>query len=153
MNTILGIDPGLGKTGWGVVKNIKGKTKHIAHGIIKPKMKGTLSGRLSHLSINVAYLLKIYEPNIVIVEDAFFGVNPSSTLRLGMACGAILASVGEANIDLLQYSSRLVKQKVTGNGGSSKEEVQEFVLQQLKLEKIEVIDSSDALAIALSGIS
>ncbi len=145
---ILGIDAGLCKTGWGVISYTK-KLKCIEYGVIKPNVKLPLEQRLSLLWSNVMNIINTHSPDHVAVEQTFFGVNPSSGIRLGAAYGAIISTAGLMKIPVSSYAPRLVRKHVSENGAASKDEAAVSVHEMLNIDTISQRDITDALAVAL----
>jgi crossover junction endodeoxyribonuclease RuvC len=148
---ILGIDPGLIQTGFGLI-NIKNdnEIKLIDYGIIKPLLKDTLPKRLLTIFYDICEIIKIHKPQIFVIEDIFYGKNVKSAMRLGQARGAAMVAAASNEIPIYEYSARKVKQSMTGNGNAHKEQVQFMVKARLGMDIMpEPIDASDALAVAL----
>ena len=148
---ILGIDPGLIQTGFGLI-NIKNNNeiKLIDYGIIKPLLKDTLPKRLLTIFYDICEIIKIHKPQIFVIEDIFYGKNVKSAMRLGQARGAAMVAAASNEIPIYEYSARKVKQSMTGNGNAHKEQVQFMVKARLGMDIMpEPIDASDALAVAL----
>ena len=148
---ILGIDPGLIQTGFGLI-NIKNNNeiKLIDYGIIKPLLKDTLPKRLLTIFYDICEIIKIHKPQIFVIEDIFYGKNVKSAMRLGQARGAAMVAAASNEISIYEYSARKVKQSMTGNGNAHKEQVQFMVKARLGMDIMpEPLDASDALAVAL----
>jgi len=148
---ILGIDPGLIQTGFGLI-NIKNNNeiKLIDYGVIKPLLKDTLSKRLLTIFNDICEIIKIHKPQIFVIEDIFYGKNVKSAMRLGQARGAAMVAAAFNEVPIYEYSARKVKQSITGNGNAHKEQVQFMVKARLGMDIMpEPIDASDALAVAL----
>ena len=148
---ILGIDPGLVQTGFGII-SIKNNnvTKLIDYGIIKPSSNDTLSTRLLTIFNDMCEIIKIHNPQTFVIEDIFYGKNVKSAMRLGQARGAAMVAAASQGIPIYEYSARKVKQSITGNGNAHKEQVQFMVKVRLEMDHIpEPIDAADALAVAL----
>ena len=148
---ILGIDPGLIQTGFGLI-NIKNNNeiKLIDYGIIKPLLKDTLPKRLLTIFYDICEIIKIHKPQIFVIEDIFYGKNVKSAMRLGQARGAAMVAAASNEIPIYEYSARKVKQSMTGNGNAHKEQVQFMVKARLGMDIMpEPLDASDALAVAL----
>jgi crossover junction endodeoxyribonuclease RuvC len=146
---ILGVDPGSVVTGYGVVERLRGSIVHVAHGTIRPPAGAPLSERLARIQRDLRAAVIDYAPDRAVVERVFVSVNPRSALVLGQARGAILATLGEADIPVDELAAREVKQAVTGMGGADKAQVQAMVARLLALERVPAQDASDALAVAL----
>ena len=148
---ILGIDPGLIQTGFGLI-NIKNNNeiKLIDYGIIKPLLKDTLPKRLLTIFDDICEIIKIHKPQIFVIEDIFYGKNIKSALKLGQARGVAMVAAAAHNLPIHEYSARKVKQAITGNGNATKEQIQFMVKTILNLQSLpSPMDASDALAIAI----
>jgi len=147
---ILGIDPGLVQTGYGIITITDNNPQIIDFGVIKPVVSHNLSSRLLTIFEDVSEIISIYKPSIFSIEDVFYGKNAKSALRLGQARGAAMVAAASAQLSIHEYSARKIKQAVTGNGNAHKEQVQFMVKVCLNMKKIpEPVDASDALAAAL----
>ncbi len=147
---ILGVDPGLIQTGFGIISTKNDESKLIDYGIIKPSPKDTLANRLLTIFNDVCEIINDYNPQIFSIEDIFYGKNVKSAMRLGQARGASMVAAAFKQIPIYEYSARKVKQSITGNGNAHKEQVQFMVKVKLKMEHIpEPMDASDALAVAI----
>ncbi|MFQ6610062.1 MAG: crossover junction endodeoxyribonuclease RuvC [Fidelibacterota bacterium] len=150
---VLGIDPGLTQTGYGII-NVSGRdTKLVDYGIIKPKTDHPLPKRLITIFDDVGEIISQFNPSVMVIEDIFYGKNIRSTLMLGHARGAALLAAAQKNIPIYEFSPRKVKQALTGNGNAHKQQVQFMVKSVLHLDEIpQPEDASDALAICLCHI-
>lgn len=146
--TILGVDPGSRITGFGVVRVHNGKIEHINHGVILMDDKQSFASRMTELGCAFREVMEKYRPQQVVVEKIFLGKNADSAFKLGHARGVIMYEAGLGQAELFEYATRSVKKGVTGNGGSSKEEVQALLKILLGVNAINRIDASDALAMA-----
>lgn len=161
MNTrILGIDPGLRITGFGVIEKIGEKITYISSGTIKTasgkknKVEGEddreeLPARLKIILDGLFEVIDTYQPNQVAIEKVFVNINPQSTLLLGQARGAAISAAVIRNLVVAEYTALQVKQAVVGNGHAQKQQVQEMVKRLLNLPAIPKPDSADALACAI----
>jgi len=146
---ILGIDPGLAVTGYGLVEKDGAKLAYIASGRIRSRLTDTLPLRLSSILEGLAEVIAGYAPGEVAVEEVFVNVNPKSTLLLGQARGAAISAAVLAKLPVAEYTAMQVKQAVVGNGHAKKEQVQEMVKRLLKLPGVPSPDAADALACAI----
>lgn len=151
---ILGIDPGLRITGFGVIEKTGEKITYITSGTIKTTTgKGAdtedLPTRLKTILDGLSEVIEIYQPAQVAVEKVFVNVNPQSTLLLGQARGAAISAVVIRQLPVAEYTALQVKQAVVGNGHAKKEQVQEMVKRLLNLPATPSPDSADALACAI----
>ena len=145
---ILGIDPGLRITGFGVLDRNGQQLSYVASGCIKIP-EGELPERLKVILNSLSEVIAQHQPDQVAVEKVFVNVNPQSTLMLGQARGAAICAVVLANLPVAEYTALQVKQAVVGNGHAKKEQVQEMVQRLLKLSGIPSPDAADALACAI----
>ena len=147
---IIGIDPGLVQTGYGIINVSNNQISLIDYGIIKPPPKDPLANRLHTIFNDVCEIISNYNPQIFAIEEVFYGKNIKSAMRLGQARGASMVAAASKEIPIYEYSARKVKQSVTGNGNAHKTQVQFMVKAQLKMDhNPEPMDAADALAIAL----
>ena len=147
---ILGIDPGLGTTGYGVISTSNNNMQLVDFGTIKTSPKEDLSKRLKIIFDEISSLINTYEPSIFSIEEIFYSNNVKSSLLLGHARGAAITAAATKNILIYEYSAKKVKQSLTGNGNAHKDQVKFMVKNLLKLKTPpKSNDSSDALAIAL----
>jgi len=147
---ILGIDPGLTKTGFGLVSITKDDPKIIDFGIIQPNQKDNLSKRLYTIYLDMEQLIKTFSPTVLSIEDVFYGRNVKSALLLGQARGIAMLCGAKNNIPVFEYSAKKVKQSVTGNGNADKVQLQYMIKQIFKLQDLpKPLDASDAIGIAL----
>jgi crossover junction endodeoxyribonuclease RuvC len=146
---ILGIDPGLGITGYGVVEKAGGTLVYVASGRIRSNAKQPLAQRLAVILAGLAEVIESYHPAEAAVEKVFVNVNPNSTLLLGQARGAAICAAVLARLPVCEYTALQVKQSVVGQGHAKKEQVQEMVKRLLKLPGHPSADAADALACAI----
>ncbi len=147
---ILGLDPGLGTTGWGLIQAEGNRLTHVANGQIKTDPSAPLPRRLSALADQLEALIADYAPAGAAVEEVFVNKNPQSTLKLGQARGVVLMCGARAGIDVGEYSPALVKKAVVGTGGADKAQVHAMVCRLLPGVKIAGADAADALAVAIT---
>jgi crossover junction endodeoxyribonuclease RuvC len=147
---LIGLDPGLGTTGWGVIAADGNRLSHIANGQIKTDTAMALADRLVVLHDALADLLLQFRPDGAAVEEVFVNVNPQSTLKLGQARGVVLLAAARSGIAVGEYSAKLVKKAVVGTGGAEKAQVHAMVSRLLPGTKIAGADAADALAVAIT---
>jgi len=147
---ILGLDPGLGTTGWGVINSVGNRLSHIANGQIKTDPKMALASRLLKLDLELTDLLLEYRPEAAAVEEVFVNSNPQSTLKLGQARGVVLLGASRTGIDVGEYAARVVKKSVVGVGKADKDQVQAMIKILLPGVKLSGPDAADALAVAIT---
>lgn len=145
---ILGLDPGLRVTGYGVIEKMGAVLVYITSGCIKSP-DGELPDRLKNILNSVQEIILSYAPDEVAVEKVFVNINPQSTLLLGQARGAAICAAVAQNLPVSEYTALQVKQAVVGNGHATKEQVQEMVKRLLKLSGYPSADAADALACAI----
>ena len=146
---ILGIDPGLGITGYGVVEKQGSALAYVASGRIVSDERQSLSLRLATILEGLNEVIASFQPVEVAVEKVFVNVNPNSTLLLGQARGAAICAAVLARLPVSEYTALQVKQSVVGQGHARKEQVQEMVRRLLRLPGAPGQDASDALACAI----
>ena len=147
---ILGLDPSLSCTGWGVIKVDGARISHIANGEVKTAAKAQIAERLNHLNDAVAAVIATYQPDRAAAEEVFANKNPQSTLKLAQARGAVLAACGAAGLEVREHAARLVKKSVVGTGGADKVQVQAMLKVLLPAAVISGADAADALAVAIA---
>jgi|TARA_B100001750_G_scaffold82209_1_gene65230 crossover junction endodeoxyribonuclease RuvC len=151
---VIGIDPGIGITGFSIIDHSRLETSLIAYGAIRPPKKQGLEKRLFYLFNEMNQLNDKFDPDILAIEDSFYSKNVKSAMILGQARGTILLSAARASIKVAEFAPRKVKQSVCGNGSATKEQVQFMVGQILKLkDPPNPIDISDAMAVGLCFIN
>lgn len=145
---ILGVDPGSRITGFGVVRVENGRVEHINHGVIVIDGDDSFPVRMKELGSAFREVMEKYRPQQVVIEKIFLGKNADSAFKLGHARGVVMYEAGMGDAEVYEYATRVVKKGVTGNGGSSKEDVQAVLKAILNIKVINRIDASDALAMA-----
>ncbi len=145
---ILGIDPGLQVTGFGVIDKNGQRLAYVASGCVRSG-RGELAGRLKTLLEGLAEVIAAHRPQQVVVEQVFVNVNPRSTLALGQARGAAICAAVLAGLPVAEYTALQVKQAVVGNGQAGKSQVQHMVKRLLALAGDPSPDAADALACAI----
>jgi crossover junction endodeoxyribonuclease RuvC len=145
---ILGIDPGLRVTGFGILDRVGQQLSYVASGCINTP-DGELPERLKEILESLGTVIAQHQPQQVAVEKVFVNVNPQSTLLLGQARGAAICAAVLANLPVAEYTALQVKQAVVGNGHADKEQVQQMVQRLLKLSGTPGPDAADALACAI----
>ena len=147
---VLGIDPGMGATGFGVVEVEPGGTiRFCGSGVIRPRSQQPFSQRLWKIFSDLRRQIEIYRPHLMGVERPFFGKNVQSAMMLGQARGAAILAAAEAGLPVQEFSPLEVKQAVVGYGRASKEQVQAMVQALLPLPARVAADAADALAVAV----
>ena len=146
---LLGLDPGLRHTGWGIINSKDNKISWVASGNISPKISLSLSERLKEIHQGLNSIVKKYNPSIAAIEEVFVNMNGQSTLKLGMARGTAIAACSINEMPVYEYAPTRVKQSVTGSGRSKKNQVASMVNILLPGCEIKSEDESDALAVAI----
>jgi crossover junction endodeoxyribonuclease RuvC len=147
---ILGLDPGLGTTGWGLIQAEGNRLTHIANGQLTTKTTADLPHRLASLANQLELIIAEQRPDSAAVEEVFVNKNPQSTLKLGQARGVVIMIAARAGIDVGEYAARLVKKAVVGVGSAEKAQVHAMVARLLPGVKIAGPDAADALAVAIT---
>ena len=150
--TILGIDPGLRSTGWGVIRIEGHKLTWLADGMIRPDPKASDDQRLLHIETAMTDQLKTHQPDQAYIEEIFVAKNPASALKLGMARGAALVAVARSGTPINTISARRVKQNITGSGRADKAQITAMVSRLLNITPSGE-DAADALAIAIAALN
>lgn len=145
---ILGIDPGLRATGYGVIEQDGQRLSYVASGVVRTR-DGELPERIGILFAGIGEVIRTFTPEVSAVERVFVNVNPQSTLLLGQARGAALAALSHAGQSVYEYTALQVKQAVVGNGHADKAQVLHMVMRLLKLPGEPSSDAADALACAI----
>lgn len=146
---ILGLDPGLRNTGWGVLESVGNRLRHVADGVITTTNSQPVATRLADLHRNLAALLEKFRPDEAAVEETYVNRNPTSTLRLGQARGVVLLAPALAGIPVAEYGAMAVKQSVVGYGHAEKDQVAMMVRRLLPAAQLKRADAADALAVAI----
>ncbi|WP_145199659.1 crossover junction endodeoxyribonuclease RuvC [Sphingobium sp. B2] len=147
---LLGLDPGLGTTGWGLIAADGNRLTHLGNGQIKTDSAMPLATRLLALDLALTDLILEHRPEGAAVEEVFVNVNPQSTLKLGQARGVILLNAARSGMEVGEYAARLIKKSVVGVGNASKDQVHAMVSRLLPGVKIVGPDAADALAVAIT---
>jgi crossover junction endodeoxyribonuclease RuvC len=147
---ILGLDPGLGTTGWGLIQAEGNRLGHVANGQLKTDPSAPLPRRLAALADQLEALIAEQRPDAAAVEEVFVNKNPQSTLKLGQARGVVIMTAARSGIDVGEYAARLVKKAVVGVGNAEKAQVHAMVARLLPGVKVAGPDAADALAVAIT---
>jgi crossover junction endodeoxyribonuclease RuvC len=146
---ILGLDPGLRHTGWGVISVEGSRLSHVAHGVIKPDDSQSLAERLTFLFDAVAAVIDEHQPHEAAIEETFVNNNPSSTLKLGHARAAAMIAPAKAGLMVAEYAATVVKKAVVGTGNADKTQVAFMIKRLLPTAGDPKADAADALAVAI----
>ena len=147
---IIGLDPGLRRTGWGVVSCEGARLVHIAHGVIAPPEKGAFAERLLFLFEALCAVIETHAPHEAAVEEVFVNMNPSSTLKLGHARAAAMIAPARAGLPVAEYAARLVKKSIAGTGAADKDQIGFMIRRLLPTAGETTADAADALAVAIT---
>jgi crossover junction endodeoxyribonuclease RuvC len=146
---ILGIDPGLQRTGWGMIACEGARISWIAHGVVAPPTTAPLAERLGFLARGIAEILETYRPSEAAVEEVFMAKNAQSALLLGHARGATLAVLAQRDVLVSEYATRRIKKALVGTGSAEKDQVAFMVRRLLPQSGSVTADAADALAAAI----
>ncbi len=148
---ILGVDPGIGRLGWGVIDKEKSGIKTIAYGCVETKVNSPLTERLVIIYSSVQKLLDEYKPQALAIEELFFNKNVKTAFAVGQARGVVLLAAAQKQLPIAVYTPSSVKSAITGYGKADKKQIGQMVKLTLKLPKVPTPDdTADALAIALT---
>ena len=152
---ILGLDPSLSSTGWGIVRVDGTRLSHVANGQLPTKPAMAMSERLASIFAGIAEVIAGHGPDRAAIEEVFVNKNPQSTLKLAQARGAVLAACGAAydgaGLELSEHAARAVKKAVVGTGGADKRQVQAMIGVLLPGAAVAGEDAADALAVAIAS--
>jgi len=152
METIIGIDPGLATTGWGVIRYTKGQIVLVDYGVIATPAGTPLGKRLATIAEQLTGLIKKYHPTRLAVEELFFAKNVTTALTVGQARGVIVLVAEQHGLPISEFTPLEVKQATTSFGRADKQQVQKMVQAILHLDSLpQPDDAADALAIAITG--
>lgn len=147
---ILGIDPGTTVMGYGIVKEVKREVELLCLGVVKLDHLADHPLKLKHIFEKTVVLIDQYQPDCLAIEAPFYGKNIQVMLKLGRAQGVAMAAALSRSLPIFEYSPRKIKQSITGNGNSSKEQVAAMLKTLLKFtETPEFLDATDGLAVAV----
>ena len=146
---MLGIDPGLRATGWGVIDVDGNRLIHVAHGVVKSDRTASLAVRLTQLHEGLCAVVEQYRPASAAVEETFVNKNPRSTLSLGQARGVALLAPALSGLEVSEYAANLIKKSVVGSGHADKRQVAAMVHRLLPGCLTTSSDAADALAVAI----
>ena len=147
---ILGIDPGLQKTGWGIIISQGSRLQFVACGLIKTNAADPLPARLAALHAGLADVIKLHKPDSAAVEETFVNKNPASALKLGQARGVVLSVPALCGLTVGEYSANKVKKSIVGTGHAGKEQIGMMIKTLLPASGTPSEDEADALAVAIT---
>jgi crossover junction endodeoxyribonuclease RuvC len=146
---ILGVDPGLRRTGWGVVAAEGTRLSFVAAGVIRSDETTPLARRLAALHAGLCAVIEAHAPHEAAVEETFVSTNPHSTLKLGQARGVAMLVPALAGLEVAEYAPNLVKKTVVGSGHAEKRQIQAMIAVLLPSARVTGADAADALAVAI----
>ena len=146
---LLGLDPGLQHTGWGVIEADGSRLSFVAAGVVNSSPKRPLAERLVEIHDGLREVIDTYQPAEAAVEETFVNKNPSSTLKLGLARGVVLLVPALAGLRVAEYGANHIKKSVVGAGHADKTQVQHMVRMLLPGTTFKTPDAADALAVAI----
>lgn len=147
---ILGLDPGLRRTGWGVIECEGNRLTYIACGSVETDDKASLAARLAELHAGLAAMIALHLPHEAAVEETFVNADPRSALKLGQARGIVLLAPAQAGLIVAEYAPNLVKKSITGAGRAEKVQVRKMISVLLPKASPDTDDACDALALAIT---
>jgi crossover junction endodeoxyribonuclease RuvC len=150
MTHIIGIDPGLRNTGWGIVISEGSRLLHVDHGIVSSNAADPMAMRLLDIYRGLSTIIDQHTPDEAAIEDTFVNRNALASLKLGHARGAALLALASAGLTCGEYAPNRVKKSVVGNGHADKSQVATMVSLLLSIPQPKSIDAADALAIAIT---
>jgi crossover junction endodeoxyribonuclease RuvC len=145
---ILGIDPAITRTGWGVISASGSNLKYLGSGVIDTKSCDAMSVRLAIILSKTEDIIKSFKPDIAAIEETFVNKNALSSLKLSHARGAIMAVIGKYNIPLHEFAPNKIKKTLTGSGHAEKEQMMHMIKILMPTAKLQASDEADALAVA-----
>ena len=147
---ILGLDPGLRRTGWGVIRVEGNRLSHLGHGVVVPDEKAPFSERLLALFEGISAVVAEWSPDEAAIEETFMNNNAASALKLGHARAAAMLAPARAGLPVAEYAARLVKKSVVGTGAADKDQVAFMIARILPGSAGASADAADALAVAVA---
>lgn len=147
---IIGLDPGLTCTGWGIVAKAGSRLSHISNGQIRTDAKASMAQRLVELDAELTDVILRHRPDAGAVEEVFVNVNPQSTLKLGQARGVAMLSLARAGLPVAEYPTKVIKKALVGTGSADKKQIQAMLKVLLPGVKLAGEDAADALAVAIT---
>src|SRR4051812_41308961 len=147
---ILGLDPGLGRMGWGVIDVSGTRLAHIAHGVLRTDARMELAARLLALHDAIAAIIANLRPHALAIEQVFVAKDASAALKLGQARAVVLVAAAREGLTIAEYAPNHIKKSVVGVGHAEKAQVQAMVRHLLPTSQVEAADAADALACAIA---
>lgn len=146
---ILGIDPGLERTGWGIIDSRGHSLSFVAAGVIRSKPSESMAVRLGRIDAELAAIVELHQPDVAAIEETFVNKNAASSLKLGQARGAAIIAPARAGLQVAEYSANKVKKSVVGVGHATKDQVGMMIKVLLPTAGDVAVDAADALAVAI----
>ena len=146
---LIGFDPGLSATGWGVIEVDGNRLSHVANGTIRPPPNGSTGARLAVLYAALVRVIETHAPHEAAVEETFVNRNPQSALKLGHARGVVLLAPAATGLAVAEYPANLIKKSLVGAGHADKRQVADMVRRLLPGARLASADAADALAVAI----
>jgi len=150
MVLLLGLDPGLACTGWGVIAAEGNRLSHVANGQIRTDPKQPLAHRLLKLDDELGGIIEMHAPASAAIEEVFLARDPQAAIKLGHARGVLMLAAARRGLEVSEYAARLVKKAVVGVGAAEKVQVHAMVQRLLPGAKLAGADAADALAVAIT---
>ena len=147
---IIGLDPSLTCTGWGIVAKAGNRLTHVANGQVRTDTSLSMAERLVQIDRELTDVILHHRPDAGAVEEVFVNVNPQSTLKLGQARGVAMLALARAGMPVAEYPTKVVKKAIVGTGGAAKGQVQAMLKVLLPGVKLAGADAADALAVAIT---
>ncbi len=146
---ILGIDPGTVRCGWAIIDKVGNRLTHVDSGVVQPPARAPMAERLVFIHQHIRDVIVAHHPTECAIESVYHGLNAQTAIKLGQARGAAMVAAAGSGIEVFEYEASLVKQRATGRGNASKEQVRSMVALMFRLSDDMILDRSDALAIAI----
>jgi len=146
---LIGLDPGLRRTGWGLIEVEGNRLSHLANGCVQTDPAAPIAERLAALHDGVIQVIERHRPNEAAIEESFVNRNPASALKLGLARGVVLLAPARAGLPVAEYAANRVKKAVVGAGHAHKQQIAAMVAVLLPGARPESADAADALAVAI----
>lgn len=146
---VLGIDPGLERTGWGIIDHQGSRLTFVAAGMIKSKASETMAVRLYRIDAELTKIIEAYKPDTAAIEETFVNTNSASSLKLGQARGVAILSPARFGLEVAEYAANTVKKSVVGAGHAAKDQVGMMIKVLLPTSGELAADAADALAVAI----
>lgn len=146
---VLGIDPGLERTGWGIIESEGSRLSFIAAGVIRSKPTETMAVRLCRIDRELGQILETYRPDTAAIEETFVNKNANSSLKLGQARGVAILAPARCGLEVAEYAANTVKKSVVGAGHAAKDQIGMMIKVLLPTSGDLAADAADALAVAI----